>query len=1292
MLKLRKIEVLGFKSFCERTVTTFGSTGVTGIVGPNGCGKSNIVDAISWVLGEQSHKMLRAERMADCIFNGTAKRPPMGLAEVQITLVDPELAEAAAKVLEAQDAAEARPVDTAAEPTEAAADRAEATGQETAPSPEGEALGEAPGDVPEEVPVDAANPAEAGPLRKRRAPRPTPAMKPGEVVVGRRLYRSGQSEYLLNGRSARLRDIQELFMGTGLGPESYAIIEQGRIGQILGARPHERRAIIEEAAGVTKYKTKKRLAEAKLEAAKTNLSRINDIFVEVEKQLASLKRQAAKARRFTELREQLRTRQRIVLASRARALDSEASRLQREFAEACAAEQGQAAQLAALETEHAQRAQQTSELEAELRLVSTHLSECSLELDRAENRLNFQKEQGTQQAAQLETLAGEAEQAAEELAAVEHRALEQAAALSSLREEAARLEAALTAAIEASAAQVTEERHLTERLESLRLSSADLATEQVSWRAEEARAEEALGQFNASVGRLRGQSERLALEESQARTRHETADSYSANATAEARRLAGELDTRQREAAQLRTEQQHATRESETLREALTQARAEAASLERILNERSYSAEAVQRLFATNGGGDARGFRSVGVLADYAEVAEAHEPAIEQFLRDELEYVVVETFDHARAGISLLREEVGGRATFFVDSVRQLPRPAETEMLPFSAGDGVVARFDKLVSFRDPLGPAATHFLPNLANAYLVETAEAAERLSRVHTSHYFVTLEGTCYHGRLVSGGRPDEAGPLQIKRELRQLHARAADAEQGSQRTRARLDELVAALSAAEFLHTSAQSAHVEAEKTALSASIERSQAHSDLERAARMASECRIELARLEGEAGESRVRASIARRMLERAMAAAAATESEREQTVLHLETLRREQAAQQEATASQRAAAAQMAERVTSAETEATRLAAEAEEARGRVARLAERCATLEAELVALLASSGELEQRRVALDAEKSRLTAHREQCEQAFEAGRTRLAELDDLERRHRQAAADLREQRSGIEVARARNESDLGHLREVCANEMNLQPEEVMAMEPEPLSGEALEIAETELRDLRARLESMGAVNMMALEEFQQCEERHIFIDRERADLLAGIADTQQTIKELDEVSRERFEKAFEIINRNFAETFRTLFGGGTGQLRLTEPDSTGECGLEMVAQPPGKRLQNVLLLSGGEKALTALALLVAVFRYQPSPFCILDEVDAPLDESNVIRFTRLIAQMSEHTQFLIVTHNRRTMEIAEVLYGVTMQEPGVSKLVSVKWKQEAAEAPATEASSAQAASAAA
>ena len=294
MLKLRKVEMLGFKSFCERTHITFGGAGVTCIVGPNGCGKSNIVDAVSWVLGEQSHKSLRAERMADCIFNGTAKRPPTGMAEVSLTLVDPELAEAAKRVLEGSpEAEESEKVERSFEAGTADlnTETAEIT-EGTERQPEGKL---AP--------------------RKGSAQTPAPHYKPGEVLIGRRLYRSGQSEYLINGRVARLRDIQEMFMGMGLGPETYAIIEQGRIGQILSSKPMDRRAIIEEAAGVTRFKTKKRLAEAKLESSKLNLARVNDILAEVEKQLGSLKRQASRARRYAELREQMRGLLRQVMAS-----------------------------------------------------------------------------------------------------------------------------------------------------------------------------------------------------------------------------------------------------------------------------------------------------------------------------------------------------------------------------------------------------------------------------------------------------------------------------------------------------------------------------------------------------------------------------------------------------------------------------------------------------------------------------------------------------------------------------------------------------------------------------------------------------------------------------------------------------------------------------------------------------------------------------------------------------------------------------------------------------------------
>jgi len=442
VLKLRKVELLGFKSFCEKTQITFNGNGITCIVGPNGCGKSNIVDAISWVLGEQSHKLLRAERMSDCIFNGTAKRPPLGMSEVTLTLVDPELADAVAHVLAAsEEAIEPPSTDAPSGSPEMSAD----AGIETAAADGADSV-----EAGAEDAAIISDSGIAGKFRKKRAiHKPAHMPKPGEVVIGRRLYRSGQSEYIINGRVARLRDVQELFMGMGLGPDSYAIIEQGRIGQILNSKPMDRRAIIEEAAGITMYKTKRRLAEAKLEASRVNLSRVNDILVEVEKQLASLKRQASKARRYAELREQMRGALRTVLASKAQHLDSEAERLERVLREMAAAEDDATRSLRELEAEQERLNARNYELEAELRQTQNLLSQTALDLDRAENRIAFNQEQARQLELRIARVFVEIELAERESVELDSRRQAHEASLTELRVSTSALETALREPLDA---------------------------------------------------------------------------------------------------------------------------------------------------------------------------------------------------------------------------------------------------------------------------------------------------------------------------------------------------------------------------------------------------------------------------------------------------------------------------------------------------------------------------------------------------------------------------------------------------------------------------------------------------------------------------------------------------------------------------------------------------------------------------------------------------------------------------------------------------------------------------
>jgi len=1291
LLKLRKVEVVGFKSFCEKTHLTFSGTGLTCIIGPNGCGKSNIVDAISWVLGEQSTKSLRAERMADCIFNGTARRPPMGLAQVTLTLVDSELAEAARFVM-----GEGGPRAAAEEPLTSADNRISADESISADNRVSEEpvveITEIPeGSLPAEPSAEEASVAAGaatgaaeeseGPEgergrkpfgRKRAAQKSVAEIRPGEVVIGRRLYRSGQSEYLINGRPARLRDIQELFMGIGLGPDSYAIIEQGRIGQVLSSKPSDRRAIIEEAAGITKYKTKKRLAEAKLESSKLNLSRVNDIYVEVEKQLASLKRQASKARRYAELREQMRALLRQVFASKAIELDGEAQRLADLLGQIATVETEQAQSVAQFEAEQQRLDLRIDEVSAELRQTANLIGQTSLELDRSENRVVFNKQRGEELTQRSGQIAGENQQIARQIAQIEERLAAQNDVVGRLREESNALESVL-AALAGRSSELAGSTQTTEAfIAGLGRQIAEFDDRLKNLQTEQAQAGESLAHHSGALERLE-QTEHQLLEESlHYRERSHVAEIRWQAVTEQARALEQAEQAAHARVADLRREQQTTAARNEGLRDGLSGTRARLRTLEQILQDHSYTAEAVQKLFASKAGSGAGGFRAVGVLADYAEVQPQYEGAVEQFLRDELEYVVVETFDHAHAGIALLRDEVGGRATFFVDSLRHLKLEENESAIPFAGEPGMVSRLDGLVEFRDPLGAAAKQFLPRLQSAFLVESPEAAERLARENPRYSFLTPDGTCVQGRTVSGGRHAEAGPLLMKRELRSLQTEAARLEQEVADAQAALQRLEAGHREAERVLQETAAQNVEAGKSVVGATLERDQSRGQLARLGMELSSCQKEIERLrqESKAAQQQAERAIAER--QQALQSREAAERQRSEAAASLEGMRQAVKAQQEELAAKRVEKASLDERFSSAAAIFTRLAEENNELAARAGALSDQLAAIAAEQQDLLRQNEEQQQKTESLRGERQRLETQRAELESEWEQARVRTAEADHAARTARQKLNDLREERSHHEVERARNDSEREHLREACRNELNLQPEDLIAEQPALLGGEELAAADASYREMKERMAAMGAVNMMALEEYNECEQRFEFLGRERQDLLQSIADTQQAITELDQVSRQKFEEAFSRINAHFADAFQTLFGGGTGQMRLSEADTGGETGIDIAAQPPGKRLQNVLLLSGGEKALTALALLIAIFRYQPSPFCILDEVDAPLDETNVGRFAQMVAQMSVDAQFIVVTHNRRTMEMASVLYGVTMQEPGVSKLVSVSWEQ--------------------
>ncbi len=822
MLKLRKVELLGFKSFFEKTPITFSGSGITCIVGPNGCGKSNVVDAISWVLGEQSHKMLRAERMADCIFNGTAKRPPQGMAEVTLTLVDPELSEAVAKVIDGEAGGAAAADSDATEVREGLqVISEERAAQEDAHSSAEVATHESSAD---------AHPKFA----KKRGHKAAVIMRPGEIVVARRLYRSGQSEYLINGRVARLRDIQEIFMGIGLGPDSYAIIEQGRIGQILNSKPMDRRAIIEEAAGITMYKTKRRLSEAKLEASKVNLSRVNDIFVEVEKQLASLKRQASKARRYAELREQMRGLLRMMLASKAEHLDIEAARLQTLLRDMDAAEESGASSVHELEAEQERLSARTYELDAELRQTQNQLSQTAIELDRSENRIIFNREQAAQLELRASQLGAEIEQAERAATELNARLSQQQGAVATLRGQTAALEAGLRETTENASVSAAEQQQLEWRIEELRQLTSRLVAESARQQAESRQAEEAAARYAAAEEQRAEVLREMESQCSGLSERVQAADSAFEQAGQRAQELGAAVRDSQANLVELRRSQQETTRQIEKTREDLSGERAKRASIDQILSERAYTADAVQKLFNANGAGTARGFRAVGLLADYAEVQEKYESAIEQFLRDELEYVVVESFDQARAGVALLREEMGGRATFFVDSLQQSERNAGG-----CRGGGAPTRGSARAA-RSACGVPRTArprgetiCFQASRRLYRRNRRRLPRRMARDNAQAYFLTPDGTCYHGRMVSGGRKGDAGPLALKRELRQHETEATRLEATAREQQAELSRLEEAIATGEQELALAMAQHVEAEKSLVAATHQRDQVRSEFRR---------------------------------------------------------------------------------------------------------------------------------------------------------------------------------------------------------------------------------------------------------------------------------------------------------------------------------------------------------------------------------------------------------------------------------------------------------------------------
>ncbi len=1270
-MHLERLEISGFKSFSDRSELSF-DRGVTAIVGPNGCGKSNVADALTWVLGEQSAKSLRGDKMEDVIFSGSDARKPTGAAEVRLrfgnVIVPPSLLKEMGEEAPARDT----------------------TGN-----------GHHPGTI--EI-IDAVT---------------------REVEVTRRLFRSGESEYLIDGQTCRLKDIHELLMDTGLGAKAYAIIEQGKIGMILSSRPTDRRQLIEEAAGITKYKSRRRAAELKLEAAQQNLTRLEDIIYEIDRQRGSMKRQAAKARRYTRLRDEMRRWEKVLFARRYRSLSEAIESARARLSEARTNEAAASARLAEVENElgriRIELATADSAATGAREAVHAH----ELEINRRQQQIALD----TQQAEMLARRADELEAERQQLEArrePERLALEarrQAAAeAATARDEAAALAAAAAddytqawMAIEALEQDVEKSRGdvyaVLNTIPALPAAHDSAASQRERAVASHDRLELEARELGAELARA--QAERVAAAEALQRALEGLEGARIARAS------------RDSELSSARVEHEWRSRDVRTREQELAAMSGRLRSLEEIDTHRSGFADAAKMVLVNANGKVGQ----MGAVADFIEVEPRYERAVEACMGDLLQHVLVERLEHVMAGLRLIRQEEAGRCGFIVGR----PDGAVAEV---HSGGGVVSTFRSMfggaetgggmqAAAPEPAAPSGAVMLSSvvriggpfpqaiqavMGGALIAESFEAASRIAPT-VPFPVVTLEGDVFRGKhVVTGGdKAESRGILGTKREIKDLREKITAAQ-------AALEQLIAEAAGFEQMI-----AHATAAIAGLSSEIHRQEkeivgVEGQAERAA--GDEARVqqrsdlvatEISRVTEEIAGLDARQAEARESIARLNEQKTAAEVALNETQQKLSAARDTAEGLSQKAGEARAVHAGLVERSAAALSEVRRMEENAAELERRVESCTRDMALMRDQRERLLNAIADGQR---LMDEDVGRLDGLRTDMIRADEKAleiRQSAEKQEEVIRDARRAVDALRALAAEIDVQRATAESDLTHLAQQALDSVNASLDDIReevaqmeaagqvqpdvtairaaeAVDPEELEDEAgtqpmeamepvepvepvVMSAEDAIAELREKIERMGPVNMMAIEQSNELEERHGFLSTQRLDLVESIAQTNEAISMFDETTNARFREAFAAINENFQQMFSTLFGGGKAGIMLLDENDPLESGIDIVAQPPGKRLQSVMLLSGGEKALTAIALMFGMFKYRPSPFCLLDEIDAPLDDANIGRFIEMLRSMMDKTQFIIITHSRKTLEIANKLYGVTMEEPGVSKLISIQ-----------------------
>ncbi len=1174
-MKIKRLEISGFKSFADQVLLDFQQP-VTGVVGPNGCGKSNIVDAIRWCMGEQSAKHLRGKAMEDVIFAGSETRKPLGLAEVTLTF-STEDGRAPAKYLDY-----------------------------------------------------------------------------AEIQLTRRLYRNGDSDYLINKTPCRLLDITELFMDTGVGTRAYSIIEQGKIGQILHSRPEERRFLIEEAAGVTKFKARKQLALKKIESTRLNLTRLADVLGEIRRQLSSLQRQAKKAEKFREFRDEVRE---IDLMFTARNYLDLVKQSQKTALEMFATQQRLnelETALATTDTDGEQIRLTVLEAEKGLNTAQEEIYRIKSEFNTAENRLQFRRKEQQTLTAQLERLASEATELDTRLREceakqenLELRKTSSSTDTTSLEEELIRQEGAL-------AEQQQREEERARQLESGRKELFNRLSESAQLRTRHENSSKRLTQLTERI--LRNGREAAQLAERLAATN--------------GRRGECELALRQKQEDQeLARVEQAALRQQETeLNRRLPEVEKQWQTVRDDLNRSSsrlHSLKELEAQFAGFGQGVKNLMKSKelrplfdGVLADAIQAPAEFEAAMEAVLADKLQALVCHNQQDALQCLDFLRSSKGGRALFALPLTVTAPLPAKVE--------GAISLAEQ-VQFT---GTTAGLLQALIASVVVVDSLEQGVMLATAHPGLTTVTRQGELVTaGGIITGGSGEQlqGGIIHKKREIRELEQRVTTLEQELSRFSAERETLRRQSQevAATLKQVAAQLHQAELALTGLTK--DRQQIEDDVARILDRQSVQELENDTLAEEQEQLQTEISQAASAMAAANQAAAGLEQQVNRLKSELEADRSQLAVTREKVTNVRVQVATVREQHEAHLRGIIDLQQQVRQITERRSSLAidrEKSATeLETVAAAIAADNQALE----ALLATQLTVEQHLQQARETYELSTARQATIETGLKGLRDEIDLLRRTHSELSVSF----STVSLQAELC--EQGVQERSRIPIQEAVARLEAISFdpqqREARRNELQGKLDELGEVNLMAIEEYAGMEERFNFLSSQKDDLEESLHSLQQAIQRINRTTRQRFQETFELVNAKFKEVFPRLFCGGCAELRLTNEEDLLESGIDIIVQPPGKKLQNVMLLSGGEKALTAVALIFSIFLIKPTPFCLLDEVDAPLDDANIGRFNDMVREMSAISQFIIITHNKATMQVADTLYGITMEEPGASKIVSVR-----------------------